>query len=171
MKKVKVVQYGMELDGHKHPKLIEENTYDYLQKEEDFDYFAVTTMLCSCFRLADKAEEYLYVLGFTAKGGLLGVFEVAHGAGSGARINFREIMQRMLLVGASGFILAHNHPSGDPTPSGLDLKACREAVRAGDFMGLPCLDFIIVGRDMTDGSCLSFSFFSKNLLKEEAGKQ
>ena len=73
MKKVKVVQYGVELDGRKHPILIEERVYDYMQNGESFDYMSVATMLCSCFRLADKAEEYLYALGFTSKGGLLGV--------------------------------------------------------------------------------------------------
>jgi len=47
--------------------------------------------------------------------------------------------------GASAILLAHNHPSGDPTPSAQDVDVTRRVIRAGRTLGLPLLDHIVVG--------------------------
>lgn len=166
--KKKVVLYDVELDDLKHPKLVarKRRTYE-TEDEEPFDHIAVARMLCKCFRLADMAEEYVYAMAFTTRGGLLGVFELAHGTYNSAKMTFRELMQRLLLVGASGYILAHNHPSGDPTPSQADIDLCGHAVQMGKDMGIPCLDCIIVGRDLNDGGCLVASLRQANLMTPE----
>ncbi len=164
MKRVRVTQYDLELDEFKHPVLVEVKKITCLQKEEQFGYRSVTEMLSKCYKLTEKAEEYLYAVAYTAGGGLLGVFEVAHGRGSGARINFRELMQRLLLVGAGGFVLAHNHPGGNLQPSQADMEGCGATIAMGDFHGIPCLDFIIVGRDFESGERLSLSFKKEKLM-------
>lgn len=59
----------------------------------------------------------------------------------------REVMRRALELSASAIILVHNHPSGDPTPSGADIKLTRELVDIAKPLGVTIHDHIIVGRD------------------------
>ena len=69
----KVVLYDVELDDLKHPKLVarKRRTYE-TEDDEPFDHIAVARMLCKCFRLADMAEEYIYAMAFTTRGGCWG---------------------------------------------------------------------------------------------------
>ena len=59
----------------------------------------------------------------------------------------KQIYQRALLCRASGLILVHNHPSGDPTPSEQDLRITREIQKVGSILRIPLLDHLIVGGD------------------------
>ncbi len=58
----------------------------------------------------------------------------------------REIVKRALELGASGLILVHNHPSGDPSPSRDDLQMTRQIVEAGKPLGLSVHDHVVIGR-------------------------
>ncbi len=57
----------------------------------------------------------------------------------------RAILSAALLCNASGFILAHNHPSGDPSPSAEDLSFTRRMAEAGELLGVKLLDHLILG--------------------------
>ena len=59
----------------------------------------------------------------------------------------REVMRRALELSASAIILVHNHPSGDPTPSGADMKMTRELIDIAKPLGIAIHDHIVVGRD------------------------
>lgn len=59
----------------------------------------------------------------------------------------REVVRRALELSASAVILVHNHPSGDPTPSGPDMRMTRELVDIAKPLGVTIHDHIIVGRD------------------------
>lgn len=59
----------------------------------------------------------------------------------------REVMRRALELSATALILVHNHPSGDPTPSGADVRMTKELVDIAKPLGLAIHDHIIVGRD------------------------
>src|SRR5262249_21206057 len=59
----------------------------------------------------------------------------------------REIAKRALQLEASGIIMAHNHPSGDPTPSHADIQMTKSIVEALKVLGINVLDHLIVGRD------------------------
>jgi DNA repair protein RadC len=52
----------------------------------------------------------------------------------------------VIVQGAYGFILAHNHPSGDPSPSRADERLTRRLIEAADLMQLRFLDHVIIGR-------------------------
>jgi DNA repair protein RadC len=56
----------------------------------------------------------------------------------------REVFRAAATAGAASLILFHNHPSGDPSPSEDDVALTRRMVRAGELMGIPVLDHIIV---------------------------
>lgn len=59
----------------------------------------------------------------------------------------RQVVKRALEVGASALILAHNHPSGDPTPSRADIAMTNAIAKAAHPLGVTVHDHIIVGRD------------------------
>lgn len=59
----------------------------------------------------------------------------------------REVVRRALELGASALILAHNHPSGDPTPSGADIAMTKEIVTIAQPFGIAVHDHLIVGRN------------------------
>ena len=59
----------------------------------------------------------------------------------------RQILRVAVELGATGIILAHNHPSGGPTPSEHDRTVTRRVARAGDLLGVRLLDHLIVGHE------------------------
>jgi DNA repair protein RadC len=59
----------------------------------------------------------------------------------------REVVRRALELGASALILAHNHPSGDPTPSTADIRVTRDIITIAQPFGISVHDHLIVGRD------------------------
>lgn len=70
------------------------------------------------------------------------------GEGDAVDLPIREIIADALRLGAHALIVAHNHPSGDPTPSEADLSATRRLAETADSMGLCLYDhFIVAGGD------------------------
>lgn len=67
------------------------------------------------------------------------------GSVSACVANPREILKKALQYDASCFILIHNHPSGDPTPSAADLSLTERMKTAGELIGIRMLDHIILG--------------------------
>jgi DNA repair protein RadC len=55
-----------------------------------------------------------------------------------------QVFRGALLAGAVRLIIAHNHPSGDPTPSGSDITLTRRLLQAADLIGIPLLDHVVV---------------------------
>jgi DNA repair protein RadC len=58
----------------------------------------------------------------------------------------REVFKSAIAANAAAVVLAHNHPSGDPTPSEADIKVTRDLIRAGQLLKIEVLDHIIIGR-------------------------
>jgi len=58
----------------------------------------------------------------------------------------REVVKRALDLGASGIVLVHNHPSGDPTPSRADIDMTREVEEAGRALKIQLIDHLVIGR-------------------------
>lgn len=58
----------------------------------------------------------------------------------------REVFQPAIASNAAAVVLAHNHPSGDPTPSEADIKVTRDLIRAGQLLKIEVLDHVILGR-------------------------
>ena len=64
----------------------------------------------------------------------------------GTSVYPREVVKEALRVNAAAVILAHNHPSGDPSPSDEDVRVTERLVDAGKILGIQVLDHIIVAR-------------------------
>ena len=83
-----------------------------------------------------------------------------------------NILKSGLMSNAGAFILLHNHPSGNPTPSQADLTTTRKVIEAGKLMGIPCMDHIVVGGNdrycsMREENLADFSNSSINMTAEE----
>lgn len=70
---------------------------------------------------------------------------VSTGGLSSSLVHPREIFRAAVLTNTASIIVAHNHPSGDPTPSKEDIETTRNLIEAGKIMGINILDHIIVG--------------------------
>lgn len=101
--------------------------------------------------LAGKKEEHFIVLLLDARHRLMKVCEISVGSLQTSIVHPRETFREVIGASAASVILAHNHPSGDPTPSPEDLELTRRMVEAGQLLGIPVLDHIIIG----DGRSLS----------------
>jgi len=90
-------------------------------------------------------RERMIALGLTNKLAILGIVKVAEGGASLTLVDPKVLFRTLLTMGACKFILAHNHPSGDPTPSQEDLALTKRIGEGGDLLGLQCLDHVIFG--------------------------
>ncbi len=64
---------------------------------------------------------------------------------SSAQIDIRKIFEETIKTGMSNFILVHNHPSGDVTPSTKDMELTKEIKEGANLLGLNLIDHIIIG--------------------------
>jgi DNA repair protein RadC len=62
-------------------------------------------------------------------------------------VHAREVFRGAIVASASGIVLLHNHPSGDPKPSDSDIRTTREIFRAGQLLRIDLLDHIIIGTE------------------------
>ena len=90
--------------------------------------------------------ERLQVLLLNTRRRLIRVVEVADGTLDTLLVHSREVFRQAIAANASAVVLAHNHPSGDPTPSEADIKVTRDLIRAGQLLKIDVLDHVIIGR-------------------------
>jgi DNA repair protein RadC len=94
--------------------------------------------------IASARKEHLVGLYLDAQNGLLHSETISIGSLNTTRTHPREILYPAIQNLALGFILAHNHPSGNPEPSPEDVEFTRSVRRAGELMGIELYDHIIV---------------------------
>lgn len=129
----------------KRPMLFKETSVNYAQEEQLNNPKKIVEMLRGVFRIDLMTEEYCYLLCFDTKFNLKGVFEVSHGNVNTSSCCAREIFMKALLCDAAAIVVAHNHPSGDETPSKSDIQAARTLKEAGELMAVPLADFLVIG--------------------------
>lgn len=95
-------------------------------------------------RLGTLIHEEMHVIMLDGDSKVMHLAVVAVGGIHGIAVSARDVLRPAIAIGASRFILAHNHPSGDPTPSVEDRQFTRAAVIASDTVGLPIADHIII---------------------------
>jgi DNA repair protein RadC len=109
-------------------------------------------------RIADllREENRLYdiesfqVVLLNTRRRLIRVEKVSQGTLDSILIHPREVFRAAIAANASSIVLVHNHPSGDPTPSGADIKVTRDLIRAGQLLKIELLDHVILGKRTTE---------------------
>ncbi len=140
---MRLIKYNVILDEHKRNILVKEKAFNYNDQITQPDH--VIIMLEKCFHISALAEEYMFLVTLDNKGKPLGIFEVTHGTVNMSYASPREIFIRVLLTGATSYIICHNHPSGDIRPSEDDIKFTKRIRECSDLMNVPMLDHIIIG--------------------------
>ena len=92
-------------------------------------------------------EERFGMLALNAKGELLADRVLAHGTATACLISPREFFREALRFGATTALAWHNHPSGDPTPSREDGALTTRLRSAGESLGVPLADHMVLGRE------------------------
>ena len=107
-------------------------------------------------RLRYESKECFLAIMLSSKNHVIAQVAISTGGLNFSLVQPRELFKEAIDYNAASIILAHNHPSGDPTPSKEDIDLTHNLVKAGKVMCIPIIDHIIIG----DGKYVS--------LKEEA---
>jgi DNA repair protein RadC len=97
-------------------------------------------------RLAGLDHEEVWLLCLDGKNALRSARCIARGGLHGCALRPADVLRPALQDAATGIVLVHNHPSGDPTPSLADIEMTRALVEACQVLGLYLLDHVIVAR-------------------------
>ena len=95
--------------------------------------------------LANLPHEEVLAIGLDGTMRIIGVVRVSQGGVGGAAMTAQEVIRPMLAMGATAFVVAHNHPSGDPTPSREDYTMTDHIKKAAECVHLSMLDHIVIG--------------------------
>lgn len=96
-------------------------------------------------KLRFEKVEYVKLLLLNAKNVVVRIVDISKGGMNSAIVEPKEILQEAIRAGIPKIILAHNHPSGDPTPSQADIDMTKRLYKASNILGIQLLDHIVIG--------------------------
>jgi DNA repair protein RadC len=103
-------------------------------------------------RLRNETHEKFVVLLLNTKNRIIKTEQIAEGSLTSAVVHPREVFAPAVVAHAACILVAHNHPSGDPYPSAEDRSLTHALEEAGNVLGIPLLDHLVIG----DGRYYSF---------------
>jgi DNA repair protein RadC len=92
-------------------------------------------------------HEELWVIVLDRRNKIMQFVKLYQGSVSASQVRVGEVFRQAIIEQASAIIIAHNHPSGDPTPSPDDVAVTRAIVQAGKLLDIEVLDHIVVSQD------------------------
>jgi DNA repair protein RadC len=95
--------------------------------------------------LAGREQESFAILITDSGGRIIAWRELARGTTGRVDVPVAHLFRTALLAGGSAVVVAHNHPSGDPTPSEQDVTMTKKLAEAGMYIDCPIIDHIIIG--------------------------
>lgn len=123
--------------------IIKEELTRYLQP---FTRYTAPKQVFDTFSfLRQETKEYFFAIHLDGKNRICCVDEVSVGSLNQSVVHPREVFKTALLSSAAAIIVLHNHPTGDPTPSGEDIQITRRLKETGEIIGVKLLDHIIIG--------------------------
>lgn len=96
-------------------------------------------------RLGGLVHEVILAVALDGRNNFIGEALLAQGGAHGACLRPADVLRPMIRMGASAFVLVHNHPSGDPNPSREDIELTRALIAMSEAVGMPLVDHVIVG--------------------------
>jgi DNA repair protein RadC len=97
--------------------------------------------------IADADREYFVVVFLNRRHRPVGMEIVGIGSLDACIVHPREVFMAAILTNSAAILCAHNHPSGDPSPSAEDVEVTRRLGQAGDLLGIQLLDSLVIGED------------------------
>jgi DNA repair protein RadC len=95
----------------------------------------------------DLPQEAFVAFLLDARHRIRGYTEVTRGTASECLIDASVVFRAAILANSTAILLAHNHPSGDPTPSREDYACTKQLVEAGKVLGIAVMDHVVCGDD------------------------
>jgi|SRR5579871_2934360 len=95
--------------------------------------------------LRDVKKEHFKALMLDSKNRVLKIVTVSIGILDSSLVHPREVYKEAILVSSASLIVAHNHPSGDPTPSAEDKRVTERLAECGQLLGIELLDHVVIG--------------------------
>lgn len=147
------IQELMKFKGIGMVKAIQIKCIAELSRRIHREQYTIKPELCSPENIANYymedlrhlETEHLYLVMLNTKHRLLGNIELSKGTVNSSIFSPREALKEALRMDAVYMVLMHNHPSGDPTPSREDLTTTKRMCEAGNIIGIPLIDHIIIG--------------------------
>lgn len=127
------VELGKRINENKQKKLT------FISPNEIFNYFYP--------RMKDLKQEYLYVIYLDVKGKVISIRNLTIGTVSSTLIDANLVFKWAYKLSSTKFIMVHNHPSGDSTPSIADIKITIELVKKAKVISFELVDHLIIGDD------------------------
>lgn len=97
--------------------------------------------------LGGEDREHFVVILLNSKNRIIGINTVSVGSLSSSLVHPREVFKPAILSNAAAILVAHNHPSGDPTPSQEDVVITRRLREAAELLDIRLLDHIVLGEN------------------------
>ena len=97
--------------------------------------------------IRNHTEERIYCIAMNTKNEIVSFSQIAQGSINACGLDTKELFKIILLCNASKFILIHNHPSGDSTPSQNDYQMTEKIKEASKIMGIGFLDHIVIAQN------------------------
>lgn len=111
-------------------------------------------------------HEVFWALMLDTKNRLIGEpKQISQGTLNSSLVHPRELFKKAVEHSCAAMILAHNHPSGDPTPSSEDIKITKQLIGAGEVMGIKVLDHIVIGHRKSHNATDFLSLREAGLVK------
>ena len=98
------------------------------------------------YEMSAFEQEHLRVIHLNTRNRVLGMEDVYRGSLNASQVRVGELFKSAIRRNASAVIVAHNHPSGDPTPSPDDVAITRAFVQAGKLLDIDVLDHLVIGQ-------------------------
>lgn len=95
--------------------------------------------------IPDDGNEHAVVIGLDTQNKMIGMLPLSSGSIDRTIVDPGDVFSLVFAMRAAAFVLIHNHPSGEPTPSAEDRKVCRTISEIGTKLKRPMLDFLIIG--------------------------
>lgn len=114
--------------------------YDSFKIRSPHDAIQLVTDL-----IGDEDREVFLVLSLNSKNMINAIHRCHVGSINASIVHPREVFKSCILNNATSLIVAHNHPSGDPTPSREDIEVTKRLIEAGNILGIELLDHLVVG--------------------------
>ena len=108
----------------------------------------------------DPMKEAFVVLVLNTRKRILGHNLVALGSLDTCPVVPLSVFRPVIVMAGSAIVLAHNHPSTDPTPSTADISVTRDLVRAGQLLKIEVLDHVILGSGNEYRSLKALGYFA-----------
>lgn len=99
------------------------------------------------YEMGALEQEHLRVLLLDTRNQVIQIVEVYRGSLNSSVIRVGEVFREAVRRNAAAIIVAHNHPSGDPTPSPEDIAVTRAIVDAGKLLDIDVLDHLVIGKN------------------------